>query len=107
MNIYYGCQYYCRQNFLSKNFVVKKLLSSKFSAQCKHLIFTKDKTKMAGKKRRLRRIKRQTRQKDGLLNRYDFAYAGRDVVNQAFKKLDQTAPGLLKDLPNELNKITE
>ena len=41
------------------------------------------------------------------MNRYGFAYAGGDVVNQAFKNLDQTAPGLIKDLSNELNKITE
>ena len=43
-----------------------------------------------------RRKKRKRRwQKGVFLNRYDFAYAGRDAVNQAFKNLDKSAPGLL------------
>ena len=36
----------------------------------------------------------------GFLNRYDFAYAGRDTVNQATKNLDQLAPKLLDQLMN-------
>ena len=55
---------------------------------------------------RSKRVKRK-RQKGGLLNRYDFAYAGRDTVNQTFKNLNETAPRLIKDLSKELNKITE
>ena len=31
----------------------------------------------------------------GFLNRYDFAYAGRDIVNQAMKGLDTLAPKLI------------
>ena len=46
-----------------------------------------------------RRKKRErSRQKAGFLNRYDFACAGRDVVNQGFKNLDQRSPALIKDL---------
>ena len=35
------------------------------------------------------------------LNRYDFAYAGRDTVNQAAK----VAPGVIKNAGNEINNI--
>ena len=57
---------------------------------------------MAGKYRRKRttKHKKSKRQKGGLLNRYDFAYAGRDTVNQVFKNLNATTPGLIKDLSN-------
>ena len=40
------------------------------------------------------------RQRGGFLNRYDFAYAGRDTVNQATKNLDKLAPKLLDQLMN-------
>ena len=39
-------------------------------------------------------------QRGGFLNRYDFAYAGRDTVNQATKILDKLAPKLLDQLMN-------
>ena len=39
------------------------------------------------------RQRRQT-QRGGFLNRYDFAYAGRDTVNQTAKHLDKLAPKL-------------
>ena len=61
-------------------------------------------------RRKLRRQKRHVRrknQKDGFLNRYDFAYAGRDSINQAFKNLDKSAPPLIQKLAAELNKILE
>ena len=55
-----------------------------------------------------RRKKRKNRQqKGGFLNRYDFAYAGRDVVNQAFKNLDKTAPALIQNLKGELNDVLQ
>ena len=56
-------------------------------------------------KRRFKRCK--AKQKHGLLNRYDFAYAGRDVVIQTFKNLDKSSPQLINNLSKELNKITE
>ena len=61
--------------------------------------------KQRHKRRHLRskRVKRK-RQKGGLLNRYDFAYAGRDTVNQAFNNLNKTALGLIKDLSKELTE---
>ena len=61
-------------------------------------------------RRKLRRQKRRVRrkkQKGGFLYRYDFAYAGRDTINQAFKNLDKTAPLLIHNLSAELNKILE
>ena len=51
------------------------------------------------------RIKRQ--QKGGFLNRYDFAYAGRDTINQAFKNLNKTAPKLISQTSKEVDKIVE
>lgn len=35
------------------------------------------------------------KQRDRFLNRYDFAYAGRDTVNQAMKGQDNLAPKLI------------
>ena len=51
--------------------------------------------------------RKRRRQKGGFLNRYDFAYAGRDVVNQTFKNLDKTAPALIQNLKGELNDILQ
>ena len=42
-------------------------------------------------------------QKDGFLNRYDFAYADRDTVNQVGK----IAPGLIKNASNEINNVAQ
>ena len=42
-------------------------------------------------------------QRGGFLNRYDFAYAGRDVVNQAGK----IAPGIINQATGEINKIAQ
>ena len=38
------------------------------------------------------------RQRGGFLNRYDFAYAGRNTINQAAKHLDTLAPKLVYQL---------
>ena len=54
-----------------------------------------------------RRPVRRKRQKGGFLNRSDFAYAGRDTINQAFKNLDKSAPPLINNLSAELSKILE
>ena len=54
-----------------------------------------------------RKKRKRRRQKGGFLNRYDFAYAGRDVVNQAFKNLDKTAPALIQNLKGELNDVLQ
>ena len=42
-------------------------------------------------------------QRGGFLNRYDFAYAGRDTVNQVGK----IAPGLIKNDSNEINNVAQ
>ena len=43
------------------------------------------------------------RQTGGFLNRYDFAYAGRDTVNQVEKK----APGIINKATSDINKIAQ
>ena len=43
------------------------------------------------------------RQVGGFLNRYDFAYVGRDTVNQAAK----AAPGVIKTAADDINKAAE
>ena len=47
--------------------------------------------------------RKNKRQYGGFLNRYDFAYAGRDTVNQAAK----VAPEIIKAATNDVNKIAE
>ena len=47
--------------------------------------------------------KRRRSQTDGFLNRYDFAYAGRDTVNQVGK----IAPGIINKATSEINKIAQ
>ena len=54
-----------------------------------------------------RKKRKRQRQKGGFLNRCDFAYAGRNVVNQAFKNLDKTAPALIQNLKGELNDVLQ
>ena len=44
---------------------------------------------------------KKKRQQWGWLNRYDFAYAGRDVVNQAAK----VAPRVIKEATNDIDQI--
>ena len=43
------------------------------------------------------------KQVGGFLNRYDFAYAGRDVVNQVGK----IAPGIINKPTSDVNKIAQ
>ena len=51
------------------------------------------------------RTKRQ--QHGGFLNRYDFAYAGKDTVNQAMQGLDSLASKLINQTSMEVDKIVE
>ena len=53
--------------------------------------------------RKPRRKYRKRTQKGGFLNRYDFAYAGRDTVNQVGK----ITPGLIKNASSEINNIAQ
>ena len=72
-----------------------------------HLPQTYDeKTKEQGqntKKNHQAASRKSKRQYGGSLNPYEFAYAGRDTVNQAAK----VAPGVIKAAPNNINKIAE
>ena len=45
--------------------------------------------------------KKRYRQRGGFLNRYDFAYAGQDAVNQAAK----VAPRVIKAAANNINAV--
>ena len=45
--------------------------------------------------------KKRSHQRGGFLNRYNFTYAGRDVVNQAGK----IAPNIIKQATGEIDKI--
>ena len=54
--------------------------------------------------RKPRRTKRgRKRQRGGFLNRYDFAYASRDTVNQEAK----VAPGVIKAAADDINRVAE
>ena len=67
----------------------------------------KSKHEMTEKKtpyyRKRRNTNRKRKRQCGFLNRYDFAYAGRDTVNQAAK----VAPGVIKAATNDVNNIAE
>ena len=41
------------------------------------------------------------------MNRHNFAYAGRDTVNQTLKNLNNTAPKLISQTSKEVSKIVE
>ena len=53
--------------------------------------------------RKHRKNRGQKRQRGGFLNHYDFAYAGRDTVNQAAK----VSPGVVNVATNDISKIAE
>ena len=61
------------------------------------------KTGWSAGKNTSKKRKRSRRQTGGFLNRYNFAYAGRDVVNQAGK----VAPKLINQATGEINKIAQ
>lgn len=56
--------------------------------------------KRINKKRRRTARCRRKRQLGGFLSRYDFAYAGRNVVNQASK----VAPGIINAATKDVNR---
>ena len=55
------------------------------------------------KTRTRRRYRKKRVQSGGVLNRYDFAYAGRDTVNQ----LGKVSAGIIKNTSSEINNITQ
>ena len=56
-----------------------------------------------GTKHGKRTGKKRNRQTGGFLNRYDFAYARRDTVNQVAK----VAPNVIKQATEEIDKIVQ
>ena len=56
-----------------------------------------------GTKRGRRTGKKRRRQTGGFLNRYDFAYVGRDVVNQA----EKIAPEIIRQATGQIDKIAQ
>ena len=50
-----------------------------------------------------KKYRKKRTQSGGFLNRYDFAYAGRDVVNQ----LGKVAPGVITNVSSEINNVAE
>ena len=57
------------------------------------------------KQKRQQRVvsRKRKRQTGGFLDHYDFAYAGRDVVNQAAKVVS----GVIKGATNDINNIAK
>ena len=55
----------------------------------------------------VKRIRRRNHQRGGLLNRYDFACAGRDTVNQAMKGLVGLAPKIITQATGQVDQIAQ
>ena len=51
--------------------------------------------------------RRKRRQRGGFLSRYDFAYAGRDMVNTAMKNLNAMKPKIIKHTTNQVDQIAQ
>ena len=47
------------------------------------------------------------RQRDGFLNRYDFAYASGDTINTGINTIKQMAPAMIEIAGNKIDKVTE
>ena len=58
-------------------------------------------------RKRLTKKRKRCRQRGGFLIRYDCAYAGRDSVNQAFKNVQNIAPGLMKQFSDQINNVVQ
>ena len=54
-----------------------------------------------------KRKTRKRRQKGVFLNRYDFAYAGRDTINTGLNAFKRFVPSLIENTRNEIYKVTE
>ena len=58
------------------------------------------------RKRQIRR-RRRRKQRGGFLNRYDFAYAGRDTVNTAMKNAERITPQIMKQFSDQVNQVAK
>ena len=55
-----------------------------------------------------RKIKRNTKRKRaGCLNRYEFAYTGRNAVNTALTTFKKVAPSLIETTTNQVDKVAD
>ena len=73
-----------------------------FILESKGKINIKDETTETKKKAASKISKKKKKNTKGyFLNRYDFAYAGRDTVSQ----LGKVAPGIIKNASSEINNI--
>ena len=68
---------------------------------------TTTRTKYCRGKPKYKRRKIIRQHHSGFLNRYDFAYAGQDAVNQGMKGIDSLAPKLIGQTSREIDKIGE
>ena len=59
------------------------------------------------KTKMVKRIRRKKHQRGRFLNRYDFAYAGRDTVNQAVKGLVALAPKIITQATGQVDQIAQ
>ena len=64
-------------------------------------------SKIKNGKKNKKKYKRYKRRQRRFLNRYDFAYAGRDTVNQTMKVLDTLAPKMIKQTMGQINQIAQ
>ena len=55
----------------------------------------------------VKRIRRKKHQRGRFLNRYDFAYAGRDTVNQAVKGLVALAHKIITQETGQVDQIAQ
>ena len=57
--------------------------------------------------KKVRKRRKNKKQTGGWLNRHDFAYAGRDTMNQAVKDLDHRVPIILKKVSGVAGKVLQ
>ena len=72
-----------------------------FIAEPEHLEFKHDKTTQIKILKKQKNLLRNKKTSGRFLNRYDFAYTGRDTVNQVPK------PGGIKNASNEINNVAK
>ena len=58
-------------------------------------------------KRKYKKTKPSGSQRGRFLNRYDFAYTGRDTTNTAISQLNRIPPGLITKIRSQLDQIAD
>ena len=89
---------------IKKNSVIGFIVIEPENLLHKHASTDKKKKRQTKyRKKRQTTSQKRKRQFGGFLNRYDFACAGRDTVNQAAK----VAPSIIKAATNDIKKLAE